>query len=54
MHWTIALFGDEYPRPETDVPPCHRQALDLAAWTPTTIEPKATLDPAPKVPAKLV
>jgi hypothetical protein len=54
MHWTIALFGDEHPRPETGVPPRHRQTLDLAAWTPTTIEPKATLDPDTKVPAKSV
>jgi hypothetical protein len=54
MQWTIALVGDEHPRPETGVPPRHRKALDLAARTPMTIEPKATLDPDTKVPAKPV
>src|SRR5207247_5132053 len=53
MQWTIALYGHAHPRPETGVPPRHRQALDLAARTPMTIEPKATLDPDTKVPAKL-
>ena len=54
MQWTIALVGDEHPRPETGVPPRHRKALDLAARTPMTIEPEATLDPDTKVPAKPV
>src|SRR5438270_10294180 len=52
MHRTIVLFGHAYLRPETRVPLCYREALDLAAAMPTAIQPKAALDPNPPVPAQ--
>src|SRR5262245_17734371 len=52
MYWTIVFFGHTHLMPETRVPLCYRETLDLAAAMPTAIQPKAALDPNPPVPAQ--